>query len=158
MRIIAVSDSHRNFDALERVFRRNPDADMFIFLGDGERDIEYVASLYPEKQVLAVCGNCDYNSTLPPVRTVSVGDRKILFLHGHSHGVKYSHDGILKLGKENGASVVLFGHTHQRFYRYEDGIHILNPGSVSLPRDGKKPSYAFVDITPAGIVCNHVDV
>ncbi len=158
MRIIAVSDSHRSFDALDKVFRRNTDADMFLFLGDGERDIEYAASLYPEKQVLAVRGNCDVNSLLPDIRVINAGEHKILLLHGHSHNVKYSVDAISRLGRENGASVVLFGHTHQRFYRYEDGLHILNPGSVALPRDGKLPSYAFVDITSAGIVCNHVDV
>ena len=36
MRLIVLSDSHRNYDALRRVFCRHMDADLFIHLGDGE--------------------------------------------------------------------------------------------------------------------------
>lgn len=62
---------------------------------------------------------------------------KILFSHGHTFGVKYSLDRIYYKAKEIGAKIVLFGHTHCRYYSYEDGVHILNPGSASCPRDGK---------------------
>ena len=42
---------------------------------------------------------------------------------------------------------------------YEEGIHILNPGSAGQPRDGKPASYAYIDITKdGGIFCSHVDL
>lgn len=158
MRIIVLSDSHRDFRAIERVFDKNPTAEMFIFLGDGENEIDYLISKNFDKQVLKVRGNCDFSLSTPLVKTVSVGEHKILFLHGDSHGVKSSTERVYSLAIENNADIALFGHTHRRHYEYKNGIHLLNPGSVSIPRDGKEPSYAFIDITQAGVVCNHVDV
>ena len=40
----------------------------------------------------------------------------------------------------------------------ENGIYIMNPGSASSPRDGKKPSYGIIDITKSGILMNIADV
>ena len=52
--------------------------------------------------------------------------------------------------REQGAQVLLYGHTHQALTDYDDGLHILNPGSLS----GWRPSYGTLDITPQGIVPN----
>lgn len=153
-----ISDTHRHFDALHKIFSRNEDADLFIFLGDGERELEDIQALYPNKKILSVSGNCDFLSNSPYISITTQQGKKILFLHGHTHGVKSGPSRVISLARENNADIVLFGHTHQRYYSYQDGLHILNPGSASNPRDGKHPSYAFIDITSAGIVCNHVDV
>ena len=40
MRIIVFSDTHGNYSAMHKIFKRNGDADLFIFLGDGERDLD----------------------------------------------------------------------------------------------------------------------
>lgn len=158
MRIIVISDTHRNFDAIYKIFERNKEVDLFIFLGDGERELEDVKMLYPDKIVLSVSGNCDFASDSPYVSMTMQRGKKIIFLHGHTYGVKGGPGGVIGLARENKADIVLFGHTHQRYYSYEDGLYVLNPGSAGQPRDGKRPSYAFIDITDAGIVCNHVDV
>ncbi len=158
MRIVVFSDSHGSFNSVLRIFERNRNADVFIFLGDGEREVENVSCLFPDKQVIMVAGNCDYGSLLPQVKTFSFENAKAFFTHGHAYGVKSSDGLILRLARENNANIALFGHTHCRFYEYCDGVHILNPGSAALPRDGNKPSYAFIDITKAGIVCAHVDL
>ncbi len=141
-----------------RIFERNTDAELFIFLGDGERELDDIKSVYPNKKILSVSGNCDFASTAPYVGLTVAGGKRIMFLHGHSHGVKHGLEAVIRLARENQADILLFGHTHKRYYSYEDGLHILNPGSASQPRDWKRPSYAFIDITSAGIVCNHVDV
>ncbi len=158
MRIIVISDSHRDFGRVLSIFERNQDADLFLFLGDGEREFDDVSGMYPHKKTFKVCGNCDFASFAAGMGTIVSEGKKIIFLHGHSHNVKRGTEGVLRLGRENDADIVLFGHTHQRHYSYNDGIHVMNPGSASCPRDGKKPSYAYIDITSAGIVCNHVDI
>ena len=33
-------------------------------------------------------------------------------------------------------SIFLYGHTHVKFDQVVDGIRCLNPGSVSIPKDG----------------------
>lgn len=158
LRIIVFSDTHRNFDAMLKIFERNMNAELFIFLGDGERELVDIKCMFPQKRILSVAGNCDFASIAQRIGITVENDRKIVFLHGHSHGVKSGTERIVNLAREYNADILLFGHTHQRYYSYEDGLHILNPGSAGNPRDGKKPSYSFIDITSAGIVCNHVDV
>ncbi len=158
LRIIVFSDSHGSKSAVHKVYERNEDADLFIFLGDGEREFDYVSELYSDKKSLAVCGNCDMCSMKKGVDITTAGGKKIVFLHGNAHDVKHTKETVKKLARDIGADIVLFGHTHQRYYEYCGGLFILNPGSISRPRDGKLPSYAFIDITNAGVVCNHVDL
>ena len=158
MRIIVYSDTHGKFSAHAEILKRNEDADAFIFLGDGEREFEKIKSLYPNKTMVNVAGNCDSGSMSLCSDIFMAGDTKILFTHGHIFGVKYSLNRLVYKAEEIGAKIALFGHTHQRFYAYENGIHILNPGSAAGPRDFKGPSYAFIDILDSGIICNHVDL
>lgn len=158
MRIIAFSDTHKRFDVMLRIVENNQDAGLFIFLGDGERELQDLKSYYPNKEILSVSGNCDFNSMSKSIDATFVDGKKILFLHGHTLNVKCGTEEILKLAHEKNADVVLFGHTHQRFCSYEEGIYLFNPGSAGQPRDGKAPSYGFIDITKAGIVCGHKEL
>ena len=160
MRIIGFSDTHGNYSAMHKIFKRNGDADLFIFLGDGERDLDSLRVQYLDKKIVNVSGNCDFAS-LTPENDIYMTDNgiKIFFTHGHKWGVKYSTDRLFYKAKEIGAQIALFGHTHCRYYAYEEGIHILNPGSAGQPRDGKPASYAYIDITKdGGIFCSHVDL
>lgn len=159
MRIIVIADTHGSFRRMKEIFMKNEDADVFVFLGDGDSELERIRLSYPDKTILSVKGNCDYMSNVPLDGEYEVGGVKLFYTHGHTWGVKYSLDRIFYKAKEIGAKIALFGHTHVRFYEYIDGVHILNPGSAALPRDGKGPSYAFIDITDKGdIFCTHVDL
>lgn len=160
LRIIVFSDTHGNYSAMHKIFKRNGDADLFIFLGDGERDLDSLRVQYLDKKIVNVSGNCDFAS-LTPENDIYMTDNgiKIFFTHGHKWGVKYSTDMLFYKAKEIGAQIALFGHTHCRYYAYEEGVHILNPGSAGAPRDGKPASYAYIDITKdGGIFCSHVDL
>ena len=59
MKIIVFSDSHGNFNALYRVMEMHRDARAFFHLGDGQRELDDIEALYPEKEFHSVCGNCD---------------------------------------------------------------------------------------------------
>lgn len=158
VRIIVMSDSHGLYSPLEKIVERNLSAEIFIHLGDGEREVSRLKERYPLLDIRFVRGNCDLASFAPSILFFGVENKKVIAVHGSSHGVKYGLDGVLALAKENGADVVLFGHTHARLTEYEDGVHFLNPGSASCPRDGNAPSYGYVDITDAGIVTGIVDL
>lgn len=158
MRIIVISDTHGRFDIMEKIFERNDNAQLFIFLGDGEREFDEAKDFHKNKKTFQVSGNCDMLSLTPDMILTEAEGKRILVTHGHKYGVKSGTTILERIARERGAEIVLFGHTHQRYYSYENGIHFLNPGSAAQPRDGKGASYAFIDITKAGIVCNHVDV
>lgn len=162
MKIVVMSDSHGALDRLSEVFERCYDADLYLFLGDGERDIEKMQLKYPHKDIRAVKGNCDYNSLLPSVMIADLpyhGESiKILFTHGHMHNVHYGTEMLRRTAQMSGAAVALYGHTHQRYMNFEDNIYVMNPGSVGLPRDGKGPSFGVIEILPEGILMNIADI
>lgn len=42
-------------------------------------------------------------------------------------------------------SVFLYGHTHVKFDQVIDGVRCLNPGSVSIPKDGSHSCILYED-------------
>lgn len=160
MRIIVVSDTHGNFRALNSVIMRNTDAEWFIHLGDGERDVERLTIEHPEliQKFIRIAGNCDDSSLGFPYFCLDVPGHRIFATHGHLFAVKNSLEIIKKRAAENECDIILYGHTHIRYNKYEDGFYILNPGSASCPHDGTKPSFGHIDISPEGVVMNIADV
>lgn len=160
MRIIVLSDSHGSYSALEKVILRNTDADWIFHLGDGESELDRFLSSHPElaPKIIHVAGNCDYNSRSRSCFILPLPGHKIFACHGHKYGVNFSLDNIKSTAIENGCDIILFGHTHVRFNKYEDGFYILNPGSAALPRDNTKPSFGVLTVLPQGVVTNIADI
>lgn len=159
MRIIAMSDSHGSKSALDKIFERTKDSgNIFVHLGDGERELDLMRTKYPALDIRHVAGNCDYASMSPNFDVIFAGNVKILITHGHIYGAKYGTETLRSMAKDYGCKAVLFGHTHCRTERFEDGIYLMNPGSCSCPRDFSSPSYGYMDITESGIVTNIVDL
>ena len=47
----------------------------------------------------------------------------------------------------------MYGHTHIPLIQYEQGMYIINPGSITLPRqEGRKPSYILMELDRFGEV------
>ena len=50
MRVIVVSDTHRDFRTLLRIVdKHRQEAALFLHLGDGEQEVEDVKNLYPSR-------------------------------------------------------------------------------------------------------------
>ncbi|NLJ32140.1 MAG: metallophosphoesterase [Clostridiales bacterium] len=153
MRILVVSDTHRNEAALRRAILSQPKAEIVIHLGDGEEEAELMKAYFPKKKFFQVCGNCDWGSTLPATGELTAEGKRIFYTHGHIYNVKYGLGEIVAAARAHKADILLFGHTHEPLCEYEAGLYILNPGSLR----GFGGTYGIVDITPAGIVTNVVN-
>ena len=58
---------------------------------------------------------------------------------------------IIEEGAARKADIVMFGHTHKPYLEQKDGITVLNPGSISFPRqEGRKGSYMIMEIDEGG--------
>ncbi|MCQ2490839.1 MAG: YfcE family phosphodiesterase [Ruminococcus sp.] len=161
MRIIVISDTHGNYNALSSVFLRNSDADWFIHLGDGERELDRFIIEHPEytEKVLHAAGNCDAGSLSPGyVELPLLNGHKLFATHGHIFGVKGGLGRLRMCAASRDCDIVLYGHTHVRFSTFEDGTYIMNPGSASCPHDGTKPSFGTIDVSDAGVLVNIADV
>ena len=151
IKIIVISDTHRDFDALYDIVNDNKHADMFIHLGDGEHEYDDVRNLFPEKAFLFVRGNNDWSDS-PVYRTFTYGGHKFYLTHGHSFDRHSMHDFIAATAKANECDVALFGHTHIPFYEIMNDVHVFNPGSASSPRGRSEPSYGVITISDSGIL------
>lgn len=148
MRLLVLSDSHGDAFTLRKAIRQNSNADAVIFLGDGIHDWEYVTESPINKTLIAVRGNCDFYENRYPLKAIEEFDGvKVYCTHGHSEKVKYSTEMLKEKARECGATIALYGHTHTAKSEYDDGLYVMNPGSV---RDN---SCGIVDITPKGIIC-----
>ena len=89
------------------------------------------------EKILCVRGNCEaevdqmvLNFPCLAEYSVLMADGKTFYLtHGH-------HKNPQDLPKLPEGSIFLYGHTHVKFDQVIDGVRCLNPGSVSIPKDG----------------------
>ena len=158
MRVIVFSDSHGNYDVLEKIMERHKgDGDVFIHLGDGEREFELLTYVYNDKKLLFVSGNCDWGTDKPDYDIVKLGGKTIFFTHGARFGVKGDLNIAKLFARKNEADILLYGHTHIAETSYDDGLYIMNPGSCGKPREGL-PSYGIIDITEVGIAMHTAEI
>ena len=97
---------------------------------------------YKEK-ILCVRGNCDAEvdgmvlefPIMAEYAWLMLDERQVLLTHGH-------HIGEGNLENLPKGSILITGHTHVYASReLEGGIRYLNPGSVSLPKNGNEKTY-----------------
>lgn len=152
MRILVLSDSHGSRMNVERAINSQPNAEVVIHLGDGRRDYDEQQILQRGKLFVAVKGNNDFGSPLSYDETRTFDSKKFFMTHGHRYNVKYTVDNLINVAEENDIDVVLYGHTHIPKIEFFNGKYYVCPGSIG----GWEPTYATIDITKAGIVCNIV--
>lgn len=145
MKILVISDTHKNMTMLRKAIDNHPDIEHVFHLGDLTDDIEGVKGEYPEKTFHCVCGNNDFGSQYAPTGIEVLNGRTIYYTHGHLQRVHSNLSGLLVEAKRHNADIALFGHTHIAFAKQIDGVHLFNPGSASRPRDGEK-SYGIIEL------------
>lgn len=161
MKLLIASDIHGSILYAETLFERVADEkpDKILLLGDllyhgprndlpdGYNPKAVIALLNAHReQLLCVRGNCEAEvdqmvlqfPVMADYCALPLGDRILYATHGHNHGEQ--NPPPLAPG-----DVLLCGHTHiPAFNRHEDFIYI-NPGSVSIPKNGSAHSYILLE-------------
>ena len=149
MRILVVSDTHRQYENLETAIARVM-PDKIFHAGDAEGGEDYIEAVC-DCPLEIVRGNCDFGSTLPAEVVLGVGNHVVLLTHGHLFGAGFGVEGLAAEARNKDADVVIYGHTHCPQITYVDDIAIVNPGTISYPRqEGRKPSYLVIDVDRFG--------
>lgn len=140
-KIVVISDTHRNKQALAKLANIMFESDYVFHLGDCYDDFMDYAYALKEK-AFQVHGNCDWGSDTEIVTEIE--GHKILATHGHEYGVKQTRDKLYRRAKELGCDLVFYGHTHVAEIETVKGITFINPGCMT-PYSPKK-SFAYVVI------------
>ena len=149
-RVLVVSDSHGNMGNLSEVIKRSKDIDMLIHLGDIQGEDELLRSMcnFP---VEIVRGNCDFETNNKLYLTIELECHKIFATHGHAYGVEWGIERLSYAALEEGCDIAMYGHTHVPYIEIGDDVTILNPGSISYPRQpGRKPTFLIMEIDEEG--------
>ena len=132
MRILLVSDSHSNYDALDRLAQMYPNMDLYLHAGDSEQDE------FSIKPFISVKGNCDHYYDFPNYLVIPSPAGNIYVQHTPSISKSVI--------SEHNAKIVIHGHTHTRKNEVVNGILFINPGAISYARDKYDGSYAIIEI------------
>ena len=157
MKLLIASDIHGSAYWCGRLMEeiRREDPDRVLLLGDllyhgprndlprdyAPKQVIPVLSQIKEK-IMAVRGNCEAEvdqmvlpfPCLADFSQLMVDEKLFHLSHGH-------HQNPQNLPPLPEGSVFLFGHTHVKLDETVHGIRCLNPGSVSIPKDG---SHSFL--------------
>ena len=161
MKYFIASDIHGSAFYCNKMLEalKNEKADYLVLLGDilyhGPRNdlpkdynpkkvIELLNSL--TTKIICVRGNCDsevdqmvLNFPLLATYGVIENNNHLIYL---THGHVYNKDNLPPI-KEN--DVVLFGYTHVPEFIKQNGIHFINPGSVSIPKNNSYNGYIILE-------------
>ena len=151
MKVLIVSDTHGREQNLAEALEQTGPIDQLIHLGDVEGGAEHIRELAGDAPAAIIAGNNDFFCDLPNERIFTLGGHRIFMTHGHGYFV---HSGNLYLKREarkKGADIVMFGHTHKPYMEEDNELLVLNPGSLSLPRqEGHRPTYIVMEIADDG--------
>ncbi len=146
-RIGVFSDSHGSIDRLDDLLLRLGQVDSVFHLGDVTEDAPRNAARL-NSGFVSVRGNCDPWSREPAERIIEWFGHRILLVHGHLYSGKLA---LYYKASAEQCDAVCFGHTHVASIETYHGILMVNPGSLSRPRDRKGPSCAVLTVTEAEI-------
>ncbi len=146
-----ISDTHIPKRAMcipKKVFEVLRDADFIIHAGDLV-ELSVIDELEQIAPVLAVHGNMDnqeVNAALPELNSLKIFDWKIGVMHDPN--VLQGSGKMVKIAKENGFNVFVYGHTHASKIKWEEKILFINPGSPTDPASFmNNPSVGLLKIT-----------
>ena len=136
-----ISDNHGDWTS--QITESLAGVDAIIHAGD-IGPYKYVLKMEGIAPTTAVLGNTDGDMPLDETAVVTLGEKKFLVKHiVNPHRLQVS---LCERIKQIQPDVVIFGHTHEPFCETLGGILFLNPGSVTQPRGGYRPSMVRLTI------------
>lgn len=150
MRILIASDTHGRDKNLEKAIKESGKLDLLIHAGDVHQSEDYIRAI-AGCPVQIVRGNNDYFARIPDELEFTIGSYRVFLTHGHTYCVNAGYETIRREARARGANMVIFGHTHRPFIEEKKELTVLNPGSLSYPRqEGRRPSYLILELDREG--------
>ena len=150
MKILIVSDTHRHNANFLKVVEKTAPLDMVVHCGDVEGS-EVLISQAAGCPVEMVQGNNDFFSDLPREKEFMLWRYRVWLTHGHNYYIAMNSEVIKQEARMREVDIVMCGHTHKPVVDIGSDVTLVNPGSISYPRqENRKPSYIIMEIDSAG--------
>ena len=99
------------------------------------------------EEIYMVPGNNDFFLPMQKELEIRLGKYNVLLTHGHYYYVSLDLATIKSEAVARGKDIVMFGHTHRPVIDVSDDVTLINPGSISYPRQAdKKCTYIIMKI------------
>lgn len=99
-----------------------------------------------KNEIYAVRGNCEAEVDQMVLNFPVMADYCILAIDGltfyATHGHVYNENNLPPFRE---GDILIHGHTHVLKAEQREGYILLNPGSVSIPKEGNPPTYAVLE-------------
>ena len=139
-RILIVSDTHGRLNYFKEMLARTGKPDRLIHLGDSEGQQDEIARL----------AGCPVDIGCSLVGS-EMCIRDSFLTHGHRYQVNFGIQTLKEAALLRGADIAMYGHTHVPIINQGRDVTILNPGSLTLPRqDGFAHTYILMEIDREG--------
>lgn len=161
MKIFFVSDIHGSIYYAKKAIERfeYEEADYMVILGDilyhgarnplpkdhSPKDVITLLNGLADK-IIAVRGNCDSEvdemvldfPIMSTYSTILYNGRRMFLTHGHI----YNEDNLPILST---GDVFIYGHTHIPVAEKKEDLYIINPGSITFPKESNPNSYGILE-------------
>lgn len=141
---MVVSDTHGNYLAPLSCLDEDAGIELIIHLGDEISDGRMLQSL-TSIPVILVPGNCDPEAREHRELCGMLGGQRIFMTHGDMYRVKSGLDALIRKAASEKAAVALFGHTHTPLVQKENGLLLVNPGT--LMSTSKNKTFAVLTVS-----------
>lgn len=156
MKILIVSDTHRSNALYLQLVEKYEPLDMIIHCGDIEGS-ELTISKASDCPVHMVAGNNDFFSQIPMEDEFYIGKYKVFLTHGHHYYISMGNELLKDEARSRGADIVMYGHTHRPVIEQDGNILVINPGSLTYPRqEGRRPSYVLMELDKKGEISTEI--
>lgn len=153
IKIAVISDTHGLIQYISDIFETEGKIDYMIHLGDNYSDIDLIRKEYPDLKIYYIMGNHDMDWMEPKEVLFKIDNLRIYATHGQNMNIKLGTGFLVKRAKEVNADIAMFGHSHIQKCICEDGVILINPGSISEPREENcLYSYTIIELVRDEII------
>ena len=161
MKVLFISDIHgidTNLKKIEKIIEKEK-IDKLVVLGDlyyagptynhkyevNSMNVKDILTKYSDK-IICLKGNCDSDVDIKASDFPICDNLALICVDGLdiylTHGNEYSFN---KNRKFNRKGILVYGHEHVPYIKKNNDMIYINVGSISLPRDGNKPTHMIYE-------------
>lgn len=161
MKLFFISDIHGSLYFLKKALDiyEKEKADYLVILGDelyhgarnplpkdyNPKEVAEILNTYKDK-IIAVRGNCESEVDQMVLKYPVMSDYSIILYNNRrlflTHGHLYNKDNMPNISDED---VLIYGHTHVPVAEKVNNKYVINPGSITFPKENTPHCYGILE-------------